>query len=92
MKCNHPVFIRKEAYPNGGVYVPCGKCLNCLQNKRAVWTFRILQELEVAESARFVTLTYDEKHIKYANQYGEGEKMVVKMDRLWKLPEHIQGS
>lgn len=43
--------------------VPCGKCLACLQKKRQDWVFRLKQELRVASSAFFVTLTYDDAHL-----------------------------
>lgn len=43
--------------------VPCGKCYACLSTKRNVWTFRLQKELRVAESAHFVTLTYDDQNV-----------------------------
>lgn len=46
------------------ILVPCGKCIPCLTNKRADWTFRLQEEHKVSKSAHFVTLTYDEKHLR----------------------------
>jgi len=46
------------------VSVPCGKCIPCLISKRQEWTFRLEQEHRVSKSAYFVTLTYDEKHLR----------------------------
>jgi len=40
--------------------VPCGKCLGCLQRKRADWTQRISYEEKICRSSAFVTLTYDD--------------------------------
>lgn len=57
MKCISPVMVKR------GVFVPCGKCNFCLQAKRADWTFRIKQELKVASSAWFLTLTYSPETI-----------------------------
>jgi len=45
------------------ISVPCNKCVACLQNRRAHWSFRLQQELKVSSSSHFVTLTYDEKHV-----------------------------
>lgn len=45
------------------VSVPCGKCMACLMNKRADWSFRLEQEYKHSRSALFVTLTYDMKHV-----------------------------
>ncbi|WMC01478.1 replication initiator protein [Microvirus D_HF4_274] len=39
--------------------VPCGKCANCLKRRAAGWSFRMLQELKGAYSAKFITLTYE---------------------------------
>lgn len=39
-------------------FVPCGKCLFCLQTKRMDWSFRLLEELRECSSAFFITLTY----------------------------------
>ncbi|QCQ85063.1 replication initiator protein [Blackfly microvirus SF02] len=46
------------------VSVPCGKCIPCLVNKRSDWCFRLEREHRVSKSAMFVTLTYDEKHLR----------------------------
>lgn len=43
--------------------VPCGKCNYCLQTKRADWSFRLIQELKVADSAHFLTMTYNEDEL-----------------------------
>lgn len=47
--------------------VPCGKCIACLQKKRADWTFRIRSELQHADSAYFVTLTLNDENLKKKN-------------------------
>jgi len=47
---------------HGFIDVPCSKCLPCLMNKRADWSFRLEQEYKNSKSAFFVTLTYDQKH------------------------------
>jgi len=98
MQCNNPIWIEQEGNPKRGVEVPCGKCIYCMETKRSVWTFRILQELKVAETARFVTLTYDEKYLPYRAIYGGvtyKNKIFnwkdEKTDTLWKLPEKING-
>lgn len=64
MRCISPLSIPR---PNGRgqrdrVTVPCGKCVSCWSNKRNDWSFRILQELKKANTAYFVTLTYNEKN------------------------------
>lgn len=53
-------------YHNGeAVKVPCGKCGFCLTNKRSEWMFRIHHEMRAQlYPGWFLTLTYDEKHVK----------------------------
>lgn len=53
-----------DANEERGMLVPCGKCIACLMNKRQDWSFRLEQEHRVSKSAHFVTLTYDEKHLR----------------------------
>lgn len=43
--------------------VPCGRCVGCQEQKRAEWTFRIMQEYKESYSAFFITLTYDDKNL-----------------------------
>lgn len=67
MQCLEPLSIPN---PNGKgpqdrFVVPCGKCAACLTNRRNEWTTRLIMELEVATSAHFITLTYDEEHVLY---------------------------
>ena len=58
--------------PNGSgatdrVIVPCGKCPECLANKRSQWSFRLSQELKYTEfNSFFITLTYDDLHLPFA--------------------------
>lgn len=48
--------------------VPCGKCPPCKSSTVKNWIFRLEQEAKIADSAHFVTLTYDEKHIPYTDR------------------------
>lgn len=56
-RCISP-FTKKD-----GITFPCGKCYNCRKRKASSWSFRLLKEAESHDSAFFVTLTYDEKHL-----------------------------
>lgn len=68
MKCLSPVTIRN---PVTGQYiaVPCGKCVACLQTKRADWSFRLSEHLKDAFSALFVTFTYTDENLPF-NPHG----------------------
>lgn len=54
------------------IQVPCGKCAFCLQNKRSAWMFRIHHEMRDQEyKGYFLTLTYDEKHVRRVGPQGQ---------------------
>lgn len=48
--------------------IPCGKCPNCLRRKSQEWTSRILKEKENFNFCYFITLTYDDEHLKDINK------------------------
>ncbi len=43
--------------------VPCGKCLDCLRNKRNEWTFRVTEEQRTSKTSKFITLTYSDDKV-----------------------------
>lgn len=71
MQCVSPIRIRGD---DGVVrFVPCGRCYACLSRKRQSWALRNQVELKYASSATFVTLTYDDDHLKF----GSGNKATL---------------
>lgn len=79
--CWYPIQLGQRITKEGVIIppdlVPCGKCIQCLQAKRASWTHRIEQELIHAKSSHFITLTYDEKHL---TKTEAGQGILVKKD------------
>lgn len=65
MRCVSPESV-PHPYGNSKAVrmtVPCGKCVNCFQNKRANWTIRMIEELKVSRTAKFITLTYTDENV-----------------------------
>ena len=56
--CCNPIYLS-----NYHMYVPCGKCYECQNVKRAEWAFRAKEELRDRPNAYFVTLTYNDKNL-----------------------------
>lgn len=81
MKCHRPIWIN-EISDSVGVEVPCGRCYACIQNRRSIWTARIMMECRVAESAYFVTLTYSDSYVPMILQYGIQRVMTLKKKDL----------
>lgn len=46
--------------------MPCGKCSHCKTKRREDWTIRLLEEMKDHDNAVFVTLTYADENIIYA--------------------------
>lgn len=60
-QCLTPFYVKdrnKDEIP-----VPCGKCPNCKARRVSAWSFRLMQEEKRAQSAHFVTLTYDTLYV-----------------------------
>lgn len=74
--------------------VPCSSCPKCKAKRVSGWSFRLLQELKVSESAHFITLTYDNKHVPISDK---GSLHLFKRDlqiffkRLRKAQEKADG-
>lgn len=49
--------------------VPCGRCPNCLANRRDDWCVRLKEEVKASVTAWCVTLTYDDDHLVYREPY-----------------------
>lgn len=47
--------------------VPCGRCYECRRAKQQEWCFRLDQEKRYSNISLFVTLTYDDEHILFAD-------------------------
>jgi len=59
----------KTSYSTVTRVVPCGKCFQCLSRRRNGWSFRLHHQMNVSESACFMTLTYGDNGI-----FGENPK------------------
>lgn len=55
--CLKPVKLSKLGEPPS--YVPCGRCIECLEAYSREWTYRMMLELKAHSEACFVTLTYE---------------------------------
>jgi len=70
--------------------VPCGRCYSCLQNRRNEWTFRLVNELRVAESGYFVTLTYEEEKIPKTRKWSMYDVGTLVKEDLQKFNKRIR--
>lgn len=48
-----------------GLSVPCGHCVNCLEQKTRQWTYRLMAQNRTTNYNKmaFITLTYDDEHL-----------------------------
>lgn len=62
-KCITPFYVKQGLTTNDKIPVPCGKCPPCMKRRTSGWSFRLVKEGDVSNSALFVTLTYDTKYV-----------------------------
>ena len=62
-------MIRHPTKKGERIVVPCGRCAACFSTKRSHWSSRIEYEYRYSHDAHFVTLTYDDEHIRQ-NEHG----------------------
>jgi len=65
-RCITPFQVR-DKITTQWMALPCGKCPNCMKRRTSGWSFRLVKEGERSETALFVTLTYDTKHVPITN-------------------------
>ncbi len=64
------LYLGRKNHPLDKI-VPCGSCIACRLNKASDWAARMILELDVAGSALFLTLTYDDEHLPVVESDGE---------------------
>lgn len=68
-RADQSITSLKENYGESNVFnLPCGQCESCRRNYAEQWGIRCTLEAEMHSYNYFVTLTYDENHIQYANK------------------------
>lgn len=71
MQCLHPVTIKNPRWGTSKqtiedtyyIQVPCGRCINCQNNRRSSWVLRNRYENLHCISSIFVTLTYSDENL-----------------------------
>lgn len=48
---------------DGGLAVPCGRCIGCRLERSRQWAMRCMHEASLHEQNCFITLTYDDDHL-----------------------------
>lgn len=63
------------------IEIPCGKCLACQLDYARDWASRCILEAQMHDSSCFITLTYDDEHVKLAtNDDGDLTMTLIKKD------------
>lgn len=63
LKIVPPLFDTSKVPEDLVMKIPCGQCIGCRMEYSRQWANRCMLELQYHDSAYFVTLTYDDKHI-----------------------------
>ena len=62
MKCLAPHHIVNK-YTGQSMWVACGQCSHCLENRRSEWLLRLSYEIKVSYLSSHVTLQFDDDHL-----------------------------
>lgn len=89
MACPTPIRIKDPSKRGLFLDVPCGRCGNCLEQRRTYWTFRMHEELKNHDSAAFITLTYDNPPLSLQNELTLEKKHL--QDFMKRLRHHLGG-
>lgn len=91
MQCYRPLRLVKrldgEAFASE-LFVPCGKCYACLQNKQQDWVNRMVEEQKNAVTSYFVTITYSEENVPLCTYFDPDS--CVNRQVLTLSKEHLQ--
>lgn len=79
---SQPIFVKSRDYEFFAkvndrslkyklLLIPCGKCPSCIANKSLEWTARLCKEAEEWKYQYFITLTYDDKHLRFIDKNGQ---------------------
>lgn len=89
MGCHFPIPAARDEISGGIIIsprlgtadtaVPCGTCLGCLADRAAEWAARASHEATLHAENRFVTLTYEDKHLP-----PDGGLRPEHLSRFWK--------
>lgn len=63
-----PLVPFKDGYIDRPVEVPCGYCVGCRLERARQWSLRLHHESMYHEDAYFLTLTYEDKHIRLGDE------------------------
>lgn len=77
MSCTSPLKLSDRI-------VPCGKCYSCLLRRVNTWVVRLMEQQKIAQSAHFITLTYENETNDSASDTARitpnGRRTLVKRD------------
>ena len=81
--CIFPIYLKKETWKQKistsyhMVQVPCGRCLECLKLRVNSWYVRLQNEQKYSDTSFFVTLTIDDDHLEFSEDWRHNS--VIKM-------------
>jgi len=59
--------------------LPCGQCVGCRLERSRQWAIRCMHETQLHEHSCFVTLTYDEEHLRPSLHYPDFQKFMKRV-------------
>lgn len=91
MACFHPVYAYRDPITHevrildpidrciANLTLPCGQCQGCRLERSRQWAVRIMHEASLYEVNSFVTLTYNDEHLKPSLNYSDFQKFMKRL-------------
>lgn len=93
MNCLQPLTLEvKDKYNRKEhIFVPCGRCPLCIQNRSNQWVFRLKEQMKKCSDAYFITLTYDNEHLPHNSNGKEYvQKFIKRLRKNYHLPKEFK--
>ena len=89
--CMSPLNIPHPTYKKSAIRleVPCGKCHECQEQRREMWSLRLSEEAKDHLNTAFITLTYNDENMLWCGDYGTLQKKDLQ-DWLKRLRRQIE--
>lgn len=77
------VFNKRDGYEDLEVQIPCGQCVGCRLDRSRQWAIRCVHEASLYKDNCFLTLTFDDEHLRSNSLYPRDFTLFMK--RLRKM-------
>jgi hypothetical protein len=96
MACYHPLYAYRDPETHqirildarfdradANLTLPCGQCQGCRLERSRQWAVRVMHEASLYKQNSFVTLTYNDEHLKPSLDYSDYQKFMKRLRKAF---------